>query len=56
MGIIAGALGNYVGIFVAYTVKFICGLQVIDYVILKNLGSDKVKFTSFFNINIYFNK
>ncbi|MDU2640433.1 MAG: DUF819 family protein, partial [Finegoldia magna] len=26
MGIIAGALGNYVGIFVAYTVKFICGL------------------------------
>lgn len=26
MGVIAGACGNYVGIFVAYAVKAICGL------------------------------
>ncbi len=26
MGIIAGALGNYVGIFVSYTVKYLCGI------------------------------
>ena len=26
MGVLAGAAGNYVGIFVAYTVRTICGL------------------------------
>lgn len=31
MGVIAGACGNYVGIFVAYAVKAICGLQACEW-------------------------